>query len=169
MKKYRKTGKGLLGLIDRIKTPLICITASALILGAYSMACADDIEVRSMQPKTTIQYEPFQSEYTHEMDKLIEEECMRQGIDESLAIAISRLETGHYTSRLFTESNNFGGMGDGTRYYEYKTPADGARAFVEMVARYITNGYDTPKKMQRFYCPENENWAKMVEEIRSEL
>lgn len=167
MAKYRKTGVGLLGLIDKIKKPVICLTAAALMLGAYSFACADDLEVRQLQGgEMTVEYLPFESEYTHDMDKLIEAECMELGIDERTAIAIARLETGHYTSRLFTESNNFGGMGNGKRYYTYKTPEDGAKAFVKMIKAYAGNGMDTPRKMQKTYCPNNEAWADMVEELK---
>jgi len=169
MKKYKATGGGLLGLLNRAKKPFICLTVSAAMLGAYSFACADDIKTRQLQGgEMTVEYIPFESEYTHQMDKLIEAECMKLGIDEETAIAIARLETGHYTSRLFTESNNFGGMGDGNRYYTYETPQDGAKAFVKMIKSYADKGMDTPKKMQKAYCPNNEAWADMVEELREE-
>ena len=167
MKKYRATGGGLLGILSRAKKPLICLTVSAAMLGAYSFACADDLEVRQLQGGgMTVKYIPFESEYSHEMDKLIEAECMKLGIDEQTAIAIARLETGHYTSRLFTESNNFGGMGNGKRYYTYETPEDGAEAFVNMIKCYADKGMDTPRKMQKTYCPNNEAWADMVEELK---
>ena len=169
MKKYKATGGGLLGLLKRAKKPFICLTVSAAMRGAYSFACADDIKTRQLQGgEMTVEYIPFESEYTHQMDKLIEAECMKLGIDEETAIAIARLETGHYTSRLFTESNNFGGMGDGNRYYTYETPQDGAKAFVKMIKSYADKGMDTPKKMQKTYCPNNEAWADMVEELREE-
>lgn len=170
MKKYKATGGGLLGILNRAKKPLICLTVSAAMLGAYSFACADDMQTRQLQiGEMTVEYIPFESEYTHDMDKLIEAECMKVGIDETTAIAIARLETGHYTSRLFTESNNFGGMGNGKRYYTYETPEDGAEAFVKMIKSYADKGMDTPKKMQKTYCPNNEAWADMVEELKGEL
>lgn len=170
MKKYKKTGGGLLGLFDKIKKPVICLASATLILGAYSFACADDLQTRQLQGGgMTVKYIPFESEYSHDMDNLIEAECMKLGIDETTAIAIARLETGHYTSRLFTESNNFGGMGNGKRYYTYETPEDGAEAFTKMIKSYADKGMDTPKKMQKTYCPNNEAWADMVEELKGEL
>ena len=86
-----------------------------------------------------------------------------------MAIAIARLETGNYTSQLFTKSNNFGGMSNGNRYYTYKTKEDGAEAFVKMIKAYADYGMDTPSKMQKTYCPGNENWANMVSKIREEI
>lgn len=174
MKKYRKTGGGLLGLLDRKKKPLVCLLTSTLILGAYSLACADDIQTREMQAKEfgkiiSITYTPFVSKYENETDRLIEEKCMELEVDETLAIAIARLETGNYTSRLCTESNNFGGMSNGVRYYTYKTAEDGAEAFVKMIKAYTDYGMDTPSKMQKTYCPDNENWADMVNKIREEI
>ncbi len=48
-RKYKKTGGGLLGLIDRYKNPLICIGTVAFLLAAYSFACADDMQTRKLQ------------------------------------------------------------------------------------------------------------------------
>ena len=44
MKRYRKTGRGLLGMIDRIKKPIGGVLAVAFIITAYSMASADDCQ-----------------------------------------------------------------------------------------------------------------------------
>lgn len=52
-KKYKRTGGGLLGLIDRYKNPLICILTVTFILAAYSFACADDMKTRKMQTERT--------------------------------------------------------------------------------------------------------------------
>lgn len=48
-RKYKRTGGGLLGLLDRYKNPLSCILAAAFILTAYSFACADDMQTRELQ------------------------------------------------------------------------------------------------------------------------
>lgn len=174
MKRYRRTGGGLLGWLDRHRQPLVCIVTSTFLLGAYSLACADDLKTRELQAEewgkiVSIEYIPFESRYENETDRLIEEKCMELDIDETLAIAIARLETGNYTSQLFTKSNNFGGMSNGNRYYTYKTKEDGAEAFVKMIKAYADYGMDTPSKMQKTYCPGNENWANMVSKIREEI
>ena len=180
MKKYRKTGKGLLGVLDRSKTGIITMTVATTMLVSFSFASADALEDAKMQDKLVtertvkaVEYIPYQpkneTKYTHNMDEMLYKQCKKYGVDEVLAISIARLETGHYTSRLFTESNNFGGMGNGKRYYTYKSPEDGAKAFVKMIKAYADKGMDTPKKMQKTYCPNNEAWADMVEELKGEL
>lgn len=49
MKKYKATGGGLLGILSRAKKPLICLTVSTAMLGAYSFACADEMQTRQLQ------------------------------------------------------------------------------------------------------------------------
>ena len=48
-RKYKRTGGGLLGLIDKYKNPLVCILTVVFILAAYSFACADDMQTRKLQ------------------------------------------------------------------------------------------------------------------------
>jgi 3D (Asp-Asp-Asp) domain-containing protein len=48
-KTYKKTGSGLLGIVDRFGKPLGVIVVAALILGAYSWAAADECQTRQMQ------------------------------------------------------------------------------------------------------------------------
>jgi 3D (Asp-Asp-Asp) domain-containing protein len=47
-KKYYKTGKGLLGLIDKILKPLGVLFVAAFLLAAYSLASADDLKMHQM-------------------------------------------------------------------------------------------------------------------------
>lgn len=47
-KKYYKTGKGLLGVIDKIIKPLGVLFVAAFLLAAYSLASADDLEMHQM-------------------------------------------------------------------------------------------------------------------------
>ena len=51
-RKYKRTGGGLLGLIDKYKNPLVCILTVVFILAAYSFACADDMRTRRLQTET---------------------------------------------------------------------------------------------------------------------
>lgn len=67
LKRYRKTGGGLLGLLDRYKNPIVCILAAAFILTAYSFACADDMQTRKLQT------EPLE---THEKRTETHAECV---------------------------------------------------------------------------------------------
>ncbi len=47
-KKYYKTGKGLLGLTDKIIKPFGVLFVAAFLLAAYSLASADDLEMHQM-------------------------------------------------------------------------------------------------------------------------
>lgn len=38
-----------------------------------------------------------------------------------------------------------------------------------MKKRYADNGMTTPEAMQKRYCPDNENWAKMVRQLMQEV
>lgn len=185
MKHFRATGGGLLGILNRHKKGLACITCSAFLLGAYSMASADDMEIYKLQHAPTVQtstktikYVPLsvetaeelpQTSYTHEIDIMLEELCKEYGVNDVLAIAIARLETGHYTSTLFTENNNFGGMGNGAKYYSYSDKSEGAEAFIQMLKKYAENGKTTPQTMAATYCPDNANWAKLVTQMMGEI
>lgn len=184
MRRFKMTGGGLLGILNHHKKGLACITCSAFILGAYSLASADDMETYKLQhapvetSTKTVKYVPLsvetakelpQTSYTHEIDIMLEGLCKEYGVDDVLAIAIARLETGHYTSALFTENNNFGGMGDGTRYYAYSDKNEGAEQFVKMLKKYAENGKNTPQTMASTYCPDNANWAKLVTQMMGEI
>lgn len=59
-KTYKKTGNGLLGIVDRFGKPLGVIVVAALILGAYSWAAADECQTRQMQAE---EYEQAKEAY----------------------------------------------------------------------------------------------------------
>lgn len=185
LRHYRLTGGGLLGVLNRHKKGIACIACSSFMLWGYSLASADDLTTYKLQhgvgvaeiatPTETVQTSTKtvetlpQTSYTHEIDILLEGLCEEYGVDDVLAIAIARLETGHYTSGLFTQNNNFGGMGDGTRYYSYSNRNDGAEAFIQMLKKYAENGKNTPQTMAGTYCPNNPNWAKLIETMMGEI
>lgn len=154
---------------------LSCLVILAFVITAHCFTQAVEVPERTLdtsratKQRMTVRYVPFQSAYTHEMDKLIEEECMMLGVDTVTAIAIARLETGNYTSILCEESHNYGGMSDGSRYYTYGSPREGVKAFVGMIKRYADKGMTTPQKMQANYCPDNAQWAEKVETLKKEL
>lgn len=99
-------------------------------------------------------------------DDMIEYWCMVYDVDSNLAIAISRLETGHYTSEVFTECNNFGGMIGSKGFMKFRNSMEGCEAFVGMLKYgYIDQGLDTPEKMQPKYCPVNPQWSTLVRRL----
>lgn len=99
-------------------------------------------------------------------DDMIEYWCMVYDVDSNLATAIARLETGHYTSEVFTECNNFGGMIGSKGFMEFRNSMEGCEAFVGMLKYgYIDQGLDTPEKMQPKYCPVNPQWSTLVRSL----
>lgn len=76
------------------------------------------------------------------------------GVDWRLAVAISKHETGNYTSEAFKEKNNVGGMMCSSGLISYSTLDDGIEAFVSNLKyNYIDEGLDTIEKIQPKYCP----------------
>lgn len=192
-KRYRKTGSGLLGIVDRVKKPLGGILAGIIILtmlgfaghdnlteaqhkakgvenDAYNGNCLeiDAITKEKEKPAQTGDLAPDFAPYDNDYDNMLYMLCQDHEVNHKLAIGIARLETGHYTSRLFTESNNWGGMKNGSRFYTYETDLAGAVAFVKMLeSQFISQGLDTPEKMNPKYA-EDPKWAAKVRAIMKE-
>lgn len=71
-----------------------------------------------------------------------------------LLIAISRHETGNWTSSAFKNKNNFGGIMGANGLKSYNTFDDGLEAFVSLLKnRYFNKGLTTIEKIQPVYCP----------------
>lgn len=108
MKKYKKTGGGLLGLIDRIKKPIGGVLAVAFIITAYSMASADDYQEaqRRAQPMVVVDLaeleEPAAPERTYydvplteDLQDIIIDAAGGRGVDPALVLAIIEKESGY--------------------------------------------------------------------------
>ena len=104
--------------------------------------------------------------------------------DEEIAtiIAISRLETGHYTSEKFFDLNNLGGVRDNSgNFIQYNTISQGAIGLAKRIARIknnmIQNGtYNSSQSLATnigpTFCPSNESvapWAPTVDEIKNKM
>ena len=84
----------------------------------------------------------IESELTHEQAILI--------------VAISKHETGNWTSDLYKNNNNFGGIYNGRegKFYSYKSKEEGLQAFVNLLKNnYFGKGLDTIEKIGAKYCP----------------
>ena len=99
--------------------------------------------------------------------ELIKQECKLQDVDADLALAIARLETGHFTSAAYRSGNNFGGLSLDEVPISYSSKDDGVKAFVKNLKEgYIMQGLDSPEEISNKYCPVNaENWAETVKEL----
>lgn len=71
-----------------------------------------------------------------------------------ISIAISRWETGNYTSKAFKEKNNVGGMMCTSGLIHYNSLDEGIEKFlINLKNNYFDIGLDTIEKIQKKYCP----------------
>ena len=111
------------------------------------------------KPEETVE-EPLTTE------ELIIREAKAAGVDPKVAVAISRLETGHWTSYAYTYHNNVGGLSDNEVPRSYATVEDGVKAFVDCLVSYWEKGLTTPELMEPVYCPpSNGEWVQAVRSL----
>lgn len=73
-----------------------------------------------------------------------------------LVIAISKHETGNWTSDLYKNNNNFGGIYNSKeqKFYSYESNDKGLQAFVNLLKNnYFGKGLDTIEEIGAKYCP----------------
>ena len=71
-----------------------------------------------------------------------------------MIVAISKHETGNWTSRAFKNKNNFGGVMCNTGLKQYSSLEEGLNGFVNLLKnRYFNRGLDTVDKIGAVYCP----------------
>lgn len=114
---------------------------------------------------------------------LIKDIALQYGIDWKIAVAISKWETGHYTSFAFKEYNNVGGMmyWDGSkqkmRLIQYSSLEVGIDRFISNLKNeYINKGLTDIYSIQKKYAPigdnddgTNSHWARGVSSIYNSL
>lgn len=103
--------------------------------------------------------------------KTIEEKikvaCDIHNVPYNIAMAIARLETGHFKSNAYKNKNNPGGLSRNEKPMSFDTINDGVEAFISNLSRnYIKKGLTTPEKIGKKYCPVNYNhWVKSVKNL----
>ena len=73
-----------------------------------------------------------------------------------LLVAISKHETGNWTSYNFKNKNNLGGLYNGSKgtFYSYESLESGIEAFVNLLKnRYFGKGLNTIEEIGNVYCP----------------
>ena len=90
----------------------------------------------------SIYYKSIESELTHEQAILL--------------VAISKHETGNWTSELYKNNNNFGGLYNGKeeKFYSYSNKEQGLQAFVNLLKNnYFGKGLKSIEEIGNKYCP----------------
>lgn len=108
MKHYRKTGKGLLGIIDKIKRPIGGVLAVVFIITGYSLASADDYKEAQLraQPAAIVEpkepaapEEPERTYYdvplTEDLQDVIIDISEERAVDPALVLAVIEKESGY--------------------------------------------------------------------------
>ena len=91
----------------------------------------------------------------HETACKIKKKAEEYNIDWKMAVSISAWETGHWTSNLYHNKNNIGGLYCG-EFLSYNSLDEGVDAFVSNLKRnYFDLGLDTLEEIQKKYCPIN--------------
>ena len=108
MKRYRKTGKGLLGIIDKFKKPAGGILAVIIIIGGYSLASADDYREAQLRARPVVVEDPaepaepeepertyYDVPLTEDLQDVIIDTAESYGTDPALVIAVIEKESGY--------------------------------------------------------------------------
>ena len=96
-----------------------------------------------------------------EYECVIYDEAIEQGLSKKeamIAIAISKHETGNYTSKIFLNKNNIGGLYNGSTksFYSYNSVDEGVEAYIQNLKKgYFDKGLNTIEKIQKKYAPIN--------------
>ncbi len=142
------------------------------------------IHLNSEQVNFNVEGEKVQECKFDSTSCLIYEKAKEIGLNEEqtlMSIAISKWETGNYTSVAFRSKNNVGGMMCSSGLITYGSLEEGIIAFLSNLKyNYFDIGLDTLEKIQPKYCPigaENDpnnlniNWLggakKMYNELKS--
>lgn len=97
--------------------------------------------------------EEYKCTLEHETACKIKKKAEEYNIDWKMAVAISRWETGNFTSNLYKNKNNVGGLYC-KGFLEYESLDAGIDAFVSNLKRnYFDLGLDTLEEIQKKYCP----------------
>ena len=122
--------------------------------------------------------EEYKCTLGHETACKIQKKAIEYGIDWRMAVAISRWETGNFTSNIYKNKNNVGGLYC-KGFLSYKTLDEGVEAFVSNLKRnYFDMGLDTLEEIQKKYCPVgakndpnnlNQYWLNGVTQIYQSL
>lgn len=132
-------------------------------------ASEDEAEPKVVRMVEYIPVEPPGEEIELTVPEKIELACIEHSVNAEIALAIARVETGHFTSTAFTEYNNVGGMSYNEQPMEYKSVEDGIEAFVRNLAGYQAKGLDTVEEIGTKWCPINyENWVRLVNTVMEE-
>ena len=141
------------------------IKETSLPFGIYLGSKDDRITTEKVENKPIIEEQKTETKQdnTCKLKKDIECKIYNKGIEKGLTkeqslllVAISKHETGNWTSKAFKEKHNFGGiMSSSTGQLKvYKNQNEGLEGFVNLLkTKYFEKGLNTIEKIGAKYCP----------------
>ena len=119
------------------------------------------------EPPAAEEQEPSQPAYPTDPRGLIRAVCAEEGVDPALALAISRLETGNWTSNACLNYHNFGGLSVAENPIYFNDDIEGVQAFIRNLKyNYIDIGLTTISQISGKWCPASQDsWASQVESL----
>lgn len=142
-----------------------------------------NIEVKEVYAVKEMMVEPEKCAYGI-YECAIYDSALEYGLNDEqakIAIAISKHETGTYTSAIFKNNNNIGGLYNSSAscFYKYDSVEDGIDAYIRNLKNgYFDKGLNTIEKIQAKYAPLNaendptglnNNWISGVTYFYNEL
>lgn len=88
-------------------------------------------------------------------------------VDFNMLYAIAKLETGNFTSGLFVNNNNPGGMRGSSGWMSFDSEFEGIMEMARLLRYYyLDQGLTTLEEIGSKYCPDTaENWAGKVRSL----
>lgn len=119
--------------------------------------------VKELERASSVQYDDLTIE---EMFRLA---ASTYDVDYDMLYAIARLETGNFTSNLFVNSNNAGGM-RGSDWLSFDSQQEGIMEMARLLRyNYIDQGLTTVEQIAVKYCPPtSSDWASKVRQLMNE-
>ena len=115
-----------------------------------------------------VKEEPVKEKELTVQDQIVLE-CEEAGVNPEIAVAIARVETGHFASKAFTKLHNVGGLSVNEEPIAYESLEEGSAAFVDCLAWYKEYGLCTVEEIGKRWCPDNyEAWVSLVKKIMEE-
>lgn len=144
------------------------------VINTYTITSDTEINVSSVDKEQKCIFDSISCKIAKTGEKM--------GLNEEqvlISIAISKWETGTYTSEAFHKKNNVGGMMCNNNLIAYASLDDGINAFVNNLKNnYFDIGLNTLEKIQPKYCPIgasndpkglNKHWLSGTNRMLSEL
>ena len=104
------------------------------------------------------------------IDEMFKVTTAAYGIDFNLVYAIARLETGNFSSDLWLNHNNPGGIKSNNGWASYSSPFEGIVEMCRLLKHnYVDRGLTSPESIGSVYCPNNASeWASQVRILMGE-